>query len=179
MSTAGARPPVVVLGLMAAGKTTLATALATHLGAPLRDSDADLERTGGRTAAEVAAEDGAAALHALELAHLHGALRPRPGEDPPVVAAAASVGDRADLAARTRGALVVWVRGAAALLADRLDAADHRPDLGDPRTVLAEQAGRRDPRFAAAADVVVEADAPTDAQLRRVLAALPPTEPAG
>jgi chloramphenicol 3-O-phosphotransferase len=61
---------VVVVGLMGAGKTTLAEALARRWARPLCDSDADLLAEHGRNAAQLAAELGADGLHDLEAAHL-------------------------------------------------------------------------------------------------------------
>jgi shikimate kinase len=78
---------------MGAGKTTLAEALARRWVRPLRDSDADLLCEHGRSAAQLAAELGADSLHGLEATHLLRALADRPA---PVIAAAASVVDRAE-----------------------------------------------------------------------------------
>lgn len=82
--------PVVLLGLMAAGKTSVATRLAELLGRPVRDSDRDLERRYGATAAEQYRRHGVEVLHAREASQLREALAARPA---PVIAAAASVVD--------------------------------------------------------------------------------------
>src|SRR5690606_20342600 len=79
--------PVVVTGLMGAGKTSVARLLAEALRRPLRDNDDDLEARYGMTAAAIAAEFGADELHARESAVLREALAARPV---PVIAAAAS-----------------------------------------------------------------------------------------
>ena len=88
---AGVRGPVVLIGLMATGKTTIGRQLAERLGIELRDSDADIERdTGGLTVAGLVAEAGADVMHRREVEHLLAALAAR---HPVVVAAAASTVD--------------------------------------------------------------------------------------
>jgi shikimate kinase len=141
--------PIVVVGLMGSGKTTIGRTLAERLGRPFRDSDGDLLARTGRSARDIAAADGVDALHALELEHLLTALSE---PEPAVIAAAASVIDepagRAALAAP--GVRVVWLRVDPDTAEGRTSGPDHRPE----HEALAAQAARRDPWFAAVADVV-------------------------
>ena len=178
--------PVVVLGLMGAGKTTLATALAERWGRPLRDSDADLLAATGRTAAQLAGTEGAAGLHEREARHLLDALLQTPA---PVVAAAASTVQV--LACRQALALVrvVWVDVSVEELVRRQSGGQsgggqsgggqsgggHRPRYGpDLRAILERMDLDRRPFFAQLADVVVES-ALGDATVRveRQLTGLP------
>ncbi|MDH4077893.1 MAG: hypothetical protein OEW29_18350, partial [Acidimicrobiia bacterium] len=75
----------MIIGLMEAGKTTVADAVARHRGWPMRDSDRDIEAAIGRTGREVAASGGVDTLHRWEERVLLDALD-RP--EPQVVAAA-------------------------------------------------------------------------------------------
>jgi shikimate kinase len=167
---------IVLVGLMGSGKTTVGARLAAALGWRHRDSDADLRDATGRTARELAEDDGIDRLHEMELQHLLGAL----GEaEPSVISAAASVIDEP----RARAALddptiqVVWLRIDPATAARRAAPArggDHRP-APEP---LEDQARRRDPLFAELADVPIDVMSPEaaggpDAVVERIIAALP------
>lgn len=172
MAEASSPAHIVVVGLMASGKTTVGQALADALDRPLRDSDADLLAQTGRSARDIAAQDGMDALHAMELAHLLDALD---APEPAVIIAAASVIDepagRAALA--SPGVRVAWLRIDPATAVRRMRAGSHRPDHD-----LVAQAARRDPWFAAVADVT--ADATTEdagAIAADILAWASPVEP--
>ena len=159
--------PVVVLGLMGAGKTTLATALAERWGRPLRDSDADLLAATGRTAAELAEAEGADGLHEREARHLLDALLNRPA---PVVAAAASTVQVAACRQALTLVRVVWVDVSVDELVRRRSGGGHRPSYGpDQRAMLERMDLARRPFFAQLADVVVESalgDAPVRVEQR-------------
>jgi shikimate kinase len=146
--------PVVVTGLMGAGKTTVASALAHRWRRVLRDSDADLLAATGRTASQLAAERGADGLHDLEAQHVLDAVAALPAA---VVAAAASVVEvprcRTALADR---AVVVWLDAAPADLVARQRVGGHRPQYGpDLLAMLDGMDARRRPFFEQLADVVV------------------------
>jgi shikimate kinase len=149
--------PVVVLGLMGAGKSSLGRALAARWSRPFSDSDAHIERAHARSAAEIAQADGVAALHALEAAHLLTALATQPAH---VVSAAASVADRSDCLRALRDAFVVWLDLPPDVLARRFATGAHRPHYGpDPAVVLAAQRERRAAAFDAVADLTIRHDA--------------------
>jgi shikimate kinase len=157
--------PIAVLGLMGAGKTSVAGIFARRWGRPLRDSDADLEARFGRTAAVLAAELGKDGLHDLEAEHLLLALAERPA---PVIATAASTVDREDCRQSLGRTLVVWLDGAPAALAARHALGGHRPLYGDRvLDMLIEMDGRRRPLFEAVADVRVILDHPADPMKER------------
>ena len=151
--------PIVLIGLMATGKTTIGGQLAERLGVELRDSDADIERdTGGVTVAGLVAEAGAEVMHRREAEHLLAALAAR---RPVVVAAAASTVDdlRCVAALLEPGVAVVWLRASVATMASRFRSSPHRPTFGEePAALLAGQLERRGPRFARLADLVVDVD---------------------
>jgi shikimate kinase len=156
---------LVVLGPMAVGKTTVATALARHLGRPLHDSDAELVAERGINGRELAARDGVPALHRWEAERL---LRSLASAVPDVVAAAASVVDDPACRAALGPALVVLLTAPPEVLAARMaaEAGDWRRSLGpDPVAGVAELDRRREPEFAAVADVVVDTAGRTPAEV--------------
>jgi shikimate kinase len=149
---------IVMVGLMGAGKTTVGRGLASRLGLPWHDSDAEIEATTGLTVRGLRDRDGVEAMHDLEAAHLLHALH-----DPnrSVISAAASVldveGCRQALGAPN--VAVVWLRASPAVLATRFAHDDHRPSFGAaPLAFLEEQAGRRDPLFLELDPIVIDVD---------------------
>lgn len=147
---------VVLLGLMGAGKTSIGKRVAARLGMPLVDGDVWLEeRTGGRTAAEVAAEAGIESLHDLEAQVALDALaEPAPS----VIGPAASVIEAPAVLEAMAAHLVVWLRAEATYLADRAVRKDHRPllDDGDPVALFEGQLARREPLVLGVADLVID-----------------------
>ena len=162
---------LVVLGLMASGKTALATVLAQRLDRPLHDSDADIEAMTGRTVRDLAAAEGAEAMHEREAAHLLDALT---STTPAVIAAAASTVERDECRRAMGNALVAWLDIPTPVLAARFASRPHRPDFGRPiAELLADQRARRGPWFEEVADVVLryDADAAAEAYAEAVLEA--------
>jgi shikimate kinase len=163
--------PVVVVGLMGSGKSTLGAALADALDRTLQDSDRDIGRSAGSPTGSIAAEmGGVERLHELEAEHVLRCLDERDS----VIAAAASVIERPDVRRRMRSAIVIWLDADAALLAGRIRQVEgrDRPDLGDPLVVLAEQDRRRRALFTDVADVVIDAGLTPDRVAERAKAAL-------
>lgn len=165
----GGMPHLAVLGLVAAGKSTLAAAIAEHLGLPHVDSDDQVRTVTGVDGATVADHDGVDELHRLEAAVLLGALSLR---RPLVVSAAASTVESARCrVALRRRAFVVWLDVTADVAVARTEDGDHRRPIDEDE--LARLRSRRHPWFEEVADVHLDATLPTAAQLERVLADLP------
>jgi shikimate kinase len=152
-------PPVrhiVLIGLMASGKSTIGPALAARLGRPFLDNDAMLERRTGRMARDIEASSGLDELHADEARVLADALRT---PEAAVIAAAAAAVLAPDAAPLLAGHDVVYLRAAPDTLAQRAAGSGdgHRPfAAGTPASVLHEQFASRDQAYRDLATVVVE-----------------------
>jgi shikimate kinase len=148
--------PIVLVGLMGSGKTSVGTRLAAALGREFRDSDQELEEKYELSAAEQVERFGAEVLHDREADVLREAVTARP---PVVAAAAASVVDDSSCRAALTGAraYVVWLDAPPQVLAGRIGSGDHRPHYhADPETMLRQQYERRAPRFRELADLTVD-----------------------
>lgn len=119
--------PVVLVGLMGSGKTTVGNLVADRLGLPFADTDHLVEVAAGRTVAEVFAYEHEAGFRARESAALVAALAR------PQVVATGGGAVLIDLNRRViRSApVVVWLAAPPEVLASRLagDAGDERPLL--------------------------------------------------
>ncbi|MCU1500976.1 MAG: aroK [Ilumatobacteraceae bacterium] len=149
---------IVLVGLMAVGKTTVSRVLGERLGRKVIDSDQVIEARTGRTVREIFATDGEAAFRALETAALCDAL----AEAEPVVIAAAggvvlSAENRAAL--RAAPARVVWLCADPATLVDRVRPGSHRPLLdNDPEGTLRKMFAERSELYREVADAIVLVD---------------------
>jgi shikimate kinase len=156
---------VVLVGLMGSGKTTVGRLVAASLGWPMHDSDVDIEARTGKTVRELDETIGTEAMHALEVEVLLAALAREARSV--VLAAAYTIDEDACVAAlQDPSLLVAWLRITPATAAARFSSRGHRPRFGpDPARFLAEQAARRDPRFASVADLTLDADTATPEDL--------------
>ncbi|MGD9755659.1 MAG: shikimate kinase [Acidimicrobiia bacterium] len=163
-------PPVavVVLGLMASGKTTVGRLLAAELGRPFVDGDAELQARTGRTARQLQAGEGRARLHELERAVLA-----QQRDRPVVLAAAASVADTDEGLELLAGCTVVVLDVAVETLRRRVRSA-HRPLPEDDEALeelLRSQRAERLGRYRRVATVVVEPGGRTAADVAGEIAA--------
>jgi shikimate kinase len=79
---------LILIGMMATGKTTIGRAVAKRIGRPFIDSDIQIETTTGKTVREIFEQDGEAAFRRLEADALASALATT---TPAVIAAAGGV----------------------------------------------------------------------------------------
>lgn len=163
--TAGSDPsgselgPVVLVGLMASGKSTVGALVADRTGRILIDVDDRIRARTGRTTREVWERGGEAAYRPLERDISLEVLREGGAV---VLALPGGAIDEALVrsAIATAGPFTVWLRARPALLAARVAASDHRPLVGEHAEELLERQDReRGPRFAAIAELVVDVDA--------------------
>lgn len=166
--------PIVLVGLMGAGKSTVGRRLAEATGRVLVDVDVAITARTGRTVRELWEEGGEAAYRSLESAEVLDAL----GRDDVVVAAPGGVILDPVVRDALRVAHVVWLRADPDVLGGRVGADDHRPLLGsDPAADLAAMAQARSALYASVADLTVDtADLGPDAAAEAILASLP-TDP--
>jgi len=151
--------PIVLVGMMATGKTSVARQIARRLGRRVYDSDAMITTRTGHTVAQLFEAGGEPAFRELETEVLDEAV----DADPPGVVAAAggvvlSSANRARLREVSRsGGVVVWLTADPAVLAARVHPGDHRPLLAeDPAGTLARLSAERGPLYAEVADRTVD-----------------------
>ena len=164
--------PVVLVGLMGAGKTSVGVRLAHLLGARFFDSDDEIERAANLTVPEIFERYGEAHFRSGERRVLARLL-----SGPPAVIA---TGGGAFMDGETRAlvrtcAVSVWLRAALEVLLQRTAGRTHRPLLnrGNPRAILERLIETRYPVYAEA-DLTIEslAEQSHDQMAGRILEAL-------
>jgi shikimate kinase len=164
--------PVVLIGLMGAGKSSVGARLADLLGVRFRDSDVEIERAANLTVPEIFERYGERHFRDGERKVIARLL----GGKPKVLA----TGGGAFMDDETRKligrrAVSVWLQAELDLLVHRTVGRTHRPLLnqGNPRAILAGLIETRYPVYAEA-DVHVESvpGQTHDQMARRIVAAL-------
>lgn len=163
--------PIVLVGMMGAGKTTVGRRLATALGRRFVDSDAEIETAAG--------------MSIPELFESHGETEFRSGEarviarlitEPDIVL---GTGGGAYINAETRAligekAVSVWLKADLETLFARVSRRTNRPLLktANPKQTLKELMDARDPVYAEADVTVTSRDVPHEAIATEILTAL-------
>lgn len=158
--------PVVMVGLMGAGKTSVGRALARRLGIPFVDSDKEIEAAAGASVVDIFSMYGEAEFRRAEqrvIARLF---------DTPPVLKVISTGEGAFITPAVREmvlqrAVSVWLRADLDLLVKRTNFRHTRPQLlhTDSRKILAQLIDERYDIYAMA-DIAVET---RDESLRKTL----------
>jgi shikimate kinase len=162
MSGGLSRPRVVLVGAMGAGKTTVAELLAEQWGLPARDTDRDVEGAQGRSIAEIFVDDGEQRFRELERAAVAAALEEHAG--------ILALGGGAVLDEQTRARLashrVVFLHVGLSDAVKRVGLGSARPLLlGNVRGRIKALLDERLPVYRAVADIVVETDGRTPAEV--------------
>jgi shikimate kinase len=161
--------PIVLVGLMGSGKTSVGAALARRLGWPQVDLDAELERRWGLSVAQQFAQRGEAEFRRREAVELRRCLKP--GR---VISTGGGVVLRPESRRRLKASLTVYLQASPLALARRLRGtqARKRPLLKgrSPLAVLRLLRAQRGKWYAAVAQLTVRAAlGDADAVARRVL----------
>lgn len=164
-------PLVVLIGPSGAGKTTIGQALSAELECQFRDTDADVERTSGRTIGEIMVDDGEAAFRLLEQQAVQQALSEHRG--------VLALGGGAIINEHTRAALighcVVFLDVAVGPAIRRIGLDQSRPLLlGQPRALWAALMDKRRGQYLECMHLQVDTSARTPEQVvQHILQALP------
>lgn len=165
------RRPIVLIGMMGAGKTTVGRRLAAKLGRRFVDSDEEVEKAAGMTIEEIFAAHGEADFRAGEVKVIARLLK-----DESIVL---GTGGGAFINPETRAlvkatALSVWIKADFDLLFQRVSRRSNRPLLktANPRETLQKLIDARYPIYAEADITVVSRDVPQDQVASELIEAL-------
>jgi len=173
MSESGnAERPIVLVGMMGSGKSTVGRRLASALGRPFVDADREIESRCGVAIATIFEVEGEAGFRRREAALIDELTR-RSG-------LVLATGGGVVLLEETRGrlrerGLVVYLCASAAELWHRLRHDKVRPLLRtpDPRQRIAELVAQRDPLYRECAHLVVQTGRqPADKVVQEILGAI-------
>jgi len=164
--------PLVLVGLMGAGKSAVGKRVAAKLEIPFIDADTEIETAAGCTIAEIFESHGEAAFRDGERRVVARLL-----ESEPVHVLATGGGAFMDPATRAlikEKAISVWLRADLDVLFERVSRRGHRPLLrtADPKARLAELMALRYPVYAEADIVVDSGTGPISAMVERVIEAM-------
>ncbi|WP_327377430.1 shikimate kinase [Streptomyces sp. NBC_01216] len=148
-------PLVVLVGPMGSGKSTVGALLAALLGAPYRDTDADIVAAQGREISDIFVEDGEECFRALERDAVRTALAEHEG----VLALGGGAILDADTRALLDGLPVVYLSMGVEEAVRRVGLNTARPLLAvNPRRQWRELMDARRPLYTEVARVVVTTD---------------------
>jgi shikimate kinase len=153
--------PLVLVGMMGAGKTTVGRRLAAKLNRQFLDSDDEIEKAAQMTIPEIFEKRGEAEFRAGEARVIARVLK-----DEGIVLA---TGGGAFVNVETRGlikadAISVWLKAEAGVLFERVSRRSNRPLLktANPRATLEKLIEDRYPIYAEADITVLSRDVPQD-----------------
>jgi shikimate kinase len=163
--------PLVLIGLMGAGKTSVGKRLAAMLDVPFSDADQEIEKAAGKSINEIFEDDGEAFFRDGERRVIARLL----SEGGKVLA----TGGGAFMNEETRRniancGLSIWLKADLDLLMSRVSRRETRPLLrdGDPRAVMERLIAERYPVYAQADITIVSRDVPHDVIVHEILDAV-------
>lgn len=163
--------PIVLVGMMGAGKTTVGRRLAARLGRHFVDSDEEVEKAAGMTIEDIFAAHGEADFRAGEVRVIARLLKDRDL----VLGTGGGAFINPDTRALVKSSGVsVWIKAEFELLFQRVQRRSNRPLLktANPRQTLQELIDKRYPVYAEADVTVVSEDVPQDQVASAVIDAL-------
>jgi shikimate kinase len=163
--------PVVLVGMMGVGKSTIGRKLAQLLGLPFHDADDEIEKAAQLNIAEIFERFGEAHFRDGERRVIARLLEGGPG--------VLATGGGAFVQPETRAlihrkGIAVWLDSDVATLVDRVTRKDSRPLLrgGDPKEIVARLKAEREAAYAEAPIKVMSDTGPHGEAINRILKAL-------
>ncbi|MEO9601280.1 shikimate kinase [Parasphingorhabdus sp.] len=162
---------IVLVGLMGVGKTTVGRRLAKRLGLAFVDADEEIERAAGLTVAEIFERFDEDYFRAGERRVI---TRLMEGERQVIATGGGAFMNDETRALILKDATAVWLDADLDILVKRVSRRDTRPLLksGDPATILADLAAKRNPVYATAHIHVMGNDSPHDITVEKIIEAL-------
>lgn len=163
--------PIVLVGMMGAGKTTVGRRLAAKLNRLFLDSDEEIEKAAQMSIPEIFEQRGEAEFRAGEARVIARVLK-----DPDIILA---TGGGAFVSEETRAlvnaeAISIWLKAEADILFERVSRRSNRPLLktANPRQTLEKLIAERYPIYADAHVTVLSRDVPQDVVAADVIEAV-------
>jgi shikimate kinase len=163
--------PIVLVGMMGVGKTSVGRRLASALRLPFHDADEEIEKAAGLSVTEIFQRHGETEFRRGERRVIERLL-----SGPPLVLA---TGGGAYMDATTRAllkekAVTVWLRADPDLIWKRVNRRDTRPLLkrDNPRQVLADLLVVREPIYAEADLTIDSGEGPANDAVKAICEAL-------
>jgi len=166
------RRSVVLVGMMGVGKSSIGRRLATRLGIPFVDADAEIEKAAGMSISDIFARDGEAYFRSGEARVIARLL----DSGPQVLATGggAFMNEATRAAIKTKG-VSIWLSAEFDVLMRRIaKRKNERPMLqtDDPEETLRQLIAVRDPVYALADLTVQSREVPHDSIVAEITAAL-------
>jgi Shikimate kinase len=163
--------PLVLVGMMGAGKTTVGRRLANRLGRQFIDSDEEIERAAQMTIPEIFEQRGEAEFRAGETRVIARLLK----EEDIVLATGGGAFVNPETRALVKASAVsVWLKADLDVLFERVSRRSNRPLLktADPKGTLEKLIAERYPIYEEADVTVISREVPQDQVAADVIAAL-------
>jgi shikimate kinase len=171
LAAALGRRSVVLVGMMGAGKSSIGRRLATRLGIPFSDADAEIEEAAGMSIADIFEAHGEPSFRSGEARVIARMLE----QGPQVLATGGGAFINPQTRARIHDkGISVWLKAEIDVLSRRLRRRGDRPLLktADPTATLANLLAARNPVYGEANLVVMSRDVPHDVIVEEIVAAL-------
>jgi len=163
--------PLVLVGMMGVGKSTIGRKLAHLLGLPFRDADDEIEKAAQLSVAEIFERFGEAHFRDGERRVIARLLEGGPSVIATGGGAFVQPDTRALIHARS---IAIWLDSDVATLVGRVKRKDTRPLLrgGDPAEIVARLKGEREAAYSEAPIKIMSDTGPHGEAVKRILKAL-------
>ncbi len=160
--------PIVLIGIMGAGKTTIGRRLAKQVGREFVDSDVEIEQAAACSISDIFAIHGESIFRDLEKRVIKRLLE---RSDTIIATGGGAWMQHPVREVIQQQALSVWLKADLDTLVERVEKRDHRPLLeqGDKRTILDELIAQRYPVYAKADITIESGDGPHEVVVEKII----------